>query len=191
MSDERPAGDLRERKRQKTRERIVAAAYALFEQRGYAGVTVDDIAEAAEIGRATFFRYFGDKQEVVFAAERALREDLASAMDSREPAPVTLAACVGLLREIVLPLWRRTETSPHYALHTKLVRENAELGDRQLRKLLSFADDVTELLVRRGVEPDLARLATQLVASCYLAAADAKVDSVEANLSTLLRNLKS
>ncbi|MFJ7215012.1 TetR/AcrR family transcriptional regulator [Amycolatopsis sp. NPDC098790] len=186
-----PRPPLRERKQQETRERIVAAAYRLFEQRGYTRVTVDDIADAAEIGRATFFRYFGDKQEVVFAAEPTIRQDLSAEMSSREQVPATLAACVSLLREIALPLWRQTEASPHHALHLRLVHENAELNDRRLRKLLSFTTEVTELLVRRGVERGLARLATQLVAACYLAAEDAKVDNIDANLTTLLRDLRA
>ena len=40
--------------------------------RGFGGVSVGDIAERAEVGRTTFFRHFGDKQEVVFANEQAL-----------------------------------------------------------------------------------------------------------------------
>nr|WP_239001050.1 TetR family transcriptional regulator [Jiangella asiatica] len=57
---------LRDRKQQRTREAIIDAAHALFAERGFDNVTVTDIAERAEVGRSTFFRYFGDKQEVVF-----------------------------------------------------------------------------------------------------------------------------
>ena len=48
---------LRERKQQKAREQIVEAAFALFAERGFTDVTVTDIAERAEVGRTTFFRY--------------------------------------------------------------------------------------------------------------------------------------
>lgn len=48
------------------------AARELFTERGYAAVSVSDIAERAEVGRTTFLRHVGDKQQVVFAHEQAL-----------------------------------------------------------------------------------------------------------------------
>lgn len=54
-----------ERKRAATRERIAGAAAQLVAARGLAGTTVDHIAEAAAIGRATFFRYFSSKEDAV------------------------------------------------------------------------------------------------------------------------------
>jgi len=56
---------LAERKRTATRQRIAAAAAQLAAGRGLAGATVDRIAAAAEIGRATFFRYFNSKEDAV------------------------------------------------------------------------------------------------------------------------------
>ncbi|WP_110208703.1 TetR/AcrR family transcriptional regulator [Nocardioides daejeonensis] len=55
-----------------TRERTVAAAYQLFEERGYDGTSVDDIAERAGIGRSTFFRMFGSKEDVIFPEHDSL-----------------------------------------------------------------------------------------------------------------------
>ena len=53
---------LRERKRVETRRRIAAAAVELATQRGITETTVDDIADVAHVGRATFFRYFESKE---------------------------------------------------------------------------------------------------------------------------------
>lgn len=47
------------------RARIAAAAAELVASRGLAGATVDRIAAAADIGRATFFRYFNSKEDAV------------------------------------------------------------------------------------------------------------------------------
>ncbi|NUP66730.1 MAG: TetR family transcriptional regulator [Nonomuraea sp.] len=58
-------GGLRERKKAKTRETILREAFALFRERGYHATTVEQIAEAAEISPATFFRYFPTKEDLV------------------------------------------------------------------------------------------------------------------------------
>jgi AcrR family transcriptional regulator len=55
-------GGLRERKRTETRRRIADAAARLATANGIPATTVDDIAAAAQVGRATFFRYFDSKE---------------------------------------------------------------------------------------------------------------------------------
>ena len=52
---------LRDRKKRRTRERLYDAALQLFGERRYEDVTVDEICDRAEVGRATFFRFFGSK----------------------------------------------------------------------------------------------------------------------------------
>jgi AcrR family transcriptional regulator len=54
----------RERKRTETRERIFRAAMQLFAQRGFFNTTVEDITEAADVGKGTFFNYFPSKERV-------------------------------------------------------------------------------------------------------------------------------
>jgi len=53
---------LRARKRLETRRRIADEAVRLASARGIAATTVDDIVAAADVGRATFFRYFESKE---------------------------------------------------------------------------------------------------------------------------------
>ena len=68
MAEEQARGDsLTDRKRRRAKEAIRQAALDLFNERGFDAVSVTDIAERAEVGRTTFFRYFGDKQEVLFS----------------------------------------------------------------------------------------------------------------------------
>lgn len=61
----RRAANLRARNKQRIRERIVRSAMALVAARGLENVTADAIAADAEVGRATFFRYFDSKEAAV------------------------------------------------------------------------------------------------------------------------------
>jgi AcrR family transcriptional regulator len=94
MSVGRPG--LEERKLATTRERLVAAAFDLFEEHGFAETTVDDVADRAGVGRTTFFRSFRSKEEVIFpdhdAVLAAIGDRLGTATPSTAPVAVTEAA---------------------------------------------------------------------------------------------------
>lgn len=63
----RSGEELREQRRERNAREIQQAAMSLFAERGYADVTVDDIAHAAGISERTFFRYFASKDHVLVA----------------------------------------------------------------------------------------------------------------------------
>jgi AcrR family transcriptional regulator len=48
------------------RDRLAEAAIGLFNEHGYDQTTVDDIAERAGLSRATFFRHYRSKEDVIF-----------------------------------------------------------------------------------------------------------------------------
>ena len=52
----------RERKRRQTRERIESVALSLFLERGFDGTTIEDITEAADVSKRSFFDYFPSKR---------------------------------------------------------------------------------------------------------------------------------
>jgi AcrR family transcriptional regulator len=64
---DRPAGGLRERKKEKTRAAIQTHAFRLFREHGYDATTVQQIIQAAEVSESTFFRYFPTKGDVVLS----------------------------------------------------------------------------------------------------------------------------
>ena len=67
-----PRSGRRERRRAEIRERLFRAALRLFAERGFMETTVEDITEAADVGKGTFFNYFRTKEHVLatFGAER-------------------------------------------------------------------------------------------------------------------------
>src|SRR6202453_5340262 len=77
-----PRPNRRERRRVEIREKLFRAALRLFAERGYLETTVEDITDAADVGKGTFFNYFPTKEHVlatygeqrVAAIERALHK---------------------------------------------------------------------------------------------------------------------
>src|ERR1700734_2255875 len=67
-----PRAGRRERRRAEIRERLFRSALRLFAERGFMETTVEDITEAADVGKGTFFNYFRTKEHVLatFGAER-------------------------------------------------------------------------------------------------------------------------
>ncbi|PBI91857.1 transcriptional regulator BetI [Rhodococcus erythropolis] len=164
-----PAESLRDRKRRQARERIIEAAFSLFVERGFDVVTVDEIAQRAEIGRTTFFRYFGDKQEVVFSTEDDFLHALNAAMRDTPPEPIQdLTQALLTSRRLLLAICAEAARSPsQYALYHRLVKKYPELEDRHTRKTRHYADLLETHLIDHCAPPAMAVLAAQLTVACY------------------------
>jgi len=59
--------DRRQRRSAEIRERLFRSALQLFAQKGFAETTVEDITEAADVGKGTFFNYFPSKDHILLA----------------------------------------------------------------------------------------------------------------------------
>ena len=57
----------RERKKVAVRAQILSKAIKLFSQRGFEAVTIDEIADAADVGKGTVYNYFATKEDIVVA----------------------------------------------------------------------------------------------------------------------------
>jgi AcrR family transcriptional regulator len=73
----------RERKKQATRDALVDAALALFEARGVDITTIEDISNQVDVSSRTFHRYFGCKEDVLFADSAERQERFAAALVGR------------------------------------------------------------------------------------------------------------
>jgi AcrR family transcriptional regulator len=170
MSDSSPApSPLAERKRRLTQQRIVEAADELFSLRGFDDVSVSDIAARADVGRTTFFRYFGDKQEVVFAKVHDMLGAIAHAAAQRSFGGATTAReAVEQLRPIVLGLCDQATANPdEYARHLALLEQHLDLRGRDALKVQQIAVALSDVLVARGTPEAIAVLASQVALACY------------------------
>jgi AcrR family transcriptional regulator len=75
--------DRRGRKRQHTASHLSATAFKLFESQGYEAVSMEQIADKADVAKATLYKYFPVKEALI--AHR-FRDDIAAGMAERAPA---------------------------------------------------------------------------------------------------------
>jgi AcrR family transcriptional regulator len=91
----------RERKKQETRQRLMEAALHLCREHGYDDTTVEQIAEAADVAKGTFFNYFETKDAILPAlAEWRLRQ-LQQALLPEHGAPASPVARIKLALRLI------------------------------------------------------------------------------------------
>src|SRR5579871_5501599 len=70
------------RKRERTRGEIVAAAEHLVAERGIDALSIDEITEAADVAKGTFYTHFKDKTELAEAIAHSIRNELEQGVTS-------------------------------------------------------------------------------------------------------------
>ena len=164
MGDEGEMGTLRERKKAETEAALEAAALELFERKGFAATTVDEIVAAAQVSRRTFFRYFDSKEAVILAHEH---EDLArfrhmvTGRPSSESRAEAMAAAIVDMAAFIETTRERSLAVAKIVAGTRALE--ARVADLQVRWTRAMADDLASREGRR--EPDLK---DKLVAALYL-----------------------
>ena len=147
----------RERKRRETRARIADTAMALFQDKGFAAVTVDEIAEAADISKPTFFNYFAAKDDVVLAWQDKFAVRLSEAVAARPPEE-SLAQAVEEAMIAALSI----AASPESFAITALIRATPALAARNQAKYIRLEASLAEALRLRA--PDVDPVEIQLLA---------------------------
>jgi len=89
----------RERRRTETRDRIFRAAMELFAKRGFSATTVEDITEAADVGKGTFFNYFPSKEHVLGVLHEIQLHKISQALAAAKAGKQSIRE---VLRELVL-----------------------------------------------------------------------------------------
>ena len=102
---------LRKKQKAETRRRVLDAAYSLFEEKGYEGTTMRELASRASIAAGTIFTHFPDKPSLVVAA---FQDDVRRATDAAWaslPDDRLLVKLVHLVRELYRFYARRPAVS--------------------------------------------------------------------------------
>src|ERR1700689_263329 len=142
------------------RERLESAALDLFTENGYDETTVAQIADRAGLNRATFFRHFADKREVLFGGEDVLAGLFADGIRAASPdAAITecLQAAFAAAGVAMTPQQRAKA-----AQRVLVVAANSELQERGLLKHARIAKSISAALRERGADELTARLGAEV-----------------------------
>jgi AcrR family transcriptional regulator len=142
------------------RQRLETAALDLFVADGYEETTIAQIADRAGLNRATFFRHFTDKREVLFGGEDKLAGLFADGIRAA-PADATLAEC--LQAAFAAAGAAMTPQQRAKAVQRMLVvAANSELQERGLLKHARITRSITTALRERGADDLTARLGAEV-----------------------------
>jgi len=127
-----------DRRTRKTREALYSAFISLIVERGYDAISVQDIIDAADVGRTTFYAHFKSKDELLISGFHRLRDELHSMLDA--------AASTGTWT-FVEPLLQHAKA--HRGLYLALLNGGGgRLADREFQSIVE--DMVTNELAGQG-----------------------------------------
>ncbi|MBB4967015.1 TetR/AcrR family transcriptional regulator [Saccharothrix violaceirubra] len=156
---------LRERKKAATRQAIHEAAVHLALELGPERVTVDLVADAAQVSRRTFSNYFANKEEAIFHADHTRLRRLVALVAARPAGESARAALAGAARELVA---ESPHSDPVWVAQRRLLRGHPSLAAHQVAAYAVFERDLTSAVATRLPDPDPLR--SRVLAVTFLAA---------------------
>ena len=156
----------RERKKQQTRQRLLECAWRVFQEQSYDDTTVEDITEAADVGKGTFFNYFETKQAILEEIALWRIELLGNHMLAASDIPESVVARIKLLLKAMAD-----EFSPEQELarHVFAARLSAPIKHKGAHRLGSLMHELVVQgqasgEIRDDVEP---RFVARLLMTCW------------------------
>ncbi|HEY4452801.1 MAG TPA: TetR family transcriptional regulator [Pseudonocardiaceae bacterium] len=153
--------------------RLRQAALDLFTEHGYDNVTVAQIAEHAGLTRRSFFRYFPDKREVLFAGAEQLPVAIAEAIHAVPANVAPLAAVFDALTGIGTQL---VELVDGIAERRAVIDASPELQERERTKAAAITIAIRDALGERDLPPRAATLLAQVASVAFQNAFERWVD---------------
>jgi AcrR family transcriptional regulator len=165
-----------------TRERLEKAAFDLFKEQGFAATTVAEITERAGLTKRTFFRYFNDKREVLFASH------------DEQPLPLADVGAGMMVRNnpselLEYALQRTTERLQgqyeYLKARQEIIKTDESLRERELQKQAELANRIKNDAIARQLD----RVTAELLAKMGVAIISSAVyDWLESNNKHPLAN---
>lgn len=165
---------LRERNKQRVRRQIVESAMKLAARHGLAGVTAEAIAADAEVGRATFFRYFGSKEAAVVVG--FYEERLNTMVATLAQAPAALAPIDALMWTFDQMSGNFEERGRMIRLGTRLKASSASFRAKAADYRSRYEDAIAGALAGRMRLSGPHDLRPRLISVCVLAVIDACIE---------------
>jgi AcrR family transcriptional regulator len=136
----------RERRREETRKRIFETALELFAKHGFNKVTVEQITEAADVGKGTFFNYFPTKEHMFLALAERQQGFLHAAVDAAKNAES--------VRPVLFQLAHQLSSGP--ARSQLMLRSllgsvlNNDQASEKMRWVLAYGREALAVIMERG-----------------------------------------
>jgi AcrR family transcriptional regulator len=140
-------------------ERLRAAALELFEEVGFEQATVAGIAARAGVTERTFYRYFADKREVLFAGSQDLQQRMVEAIDAA-PATADAAKLIGLALGGLAGAFPN-ELRAQARRRGAVVNAEPALREREMLKLAALKEALAAALEKHGVDAVRAAVAAE------------------------------
>ncbi len=135
--------------------RLAEAALQLYAEQGFARTTAAELAARAGGTESTFFRYFTDKRDVLFAGFPSAAVLLAKTIRAAPPRTTPVQAVGAALEALATTM----EVAPSVVRQRlKIVAGSQELQERDLSKLAGLAAEMAKALEARGVSTVRAHL---------------------------------
>jgi AcrR family transcriptional regulator len=156
----------RERKKQETRRHLLEAAWQLFQEKGFEDTTVQEIAEAADVAKSTFFNYFETKEAITNEIALWRIELLGSRVLGGEQTPNSVIERIKLLIEAMVDEFA---PGPELTRHMFLARVGAPVHHRGAHRIGSLMHELVVQgqangEIRDDVEPGLV---ARLLMTCW------------------------
>ena len=171
------------------RERLQATTLELFAEQGFEATTVAEIASRAGLTERTFFRYFTDKREVLFAGQDVFEgmfvDHIVAAAPDTEPFTVVTRAVRAVATDFFPP-----ERHPYSRQRQTIIDANPGLQERELLKLAGLTTAMADALRKRGTPEPTAKLSAECGVTVFRVAFSRWVDRSEGDdMATVVDNV--
>ncbi|POX55278.1 tetracenomycin C resistance protein [Streptomyces sp. Ru71] len=186
---------LRERKKLRTRQALVDTALELFTARDFTTVTLDEIVEAVEVSKRTFFRTFASKEDVALAPEKELWAAYVTDIESR---PLTGEHLLGAYKDALFAALERMTDGweRRFQASRNLADRTPALTAHSLRHCSEVSANVVRIVEHRLAGKSPGHTELRLLLDLMLAAwhraleAWASSDAAQQDRTALIRHMR-